>query len=317
MAFFQVLNQVIALFILLIIGFIVKRYGIITDELNKGLSNLIIKVTLPALLITSMNYRFSQEMFNNSMLILLVGTITYVFMMAIAGLFTRIFKSEEPQKGVYKFLIIFSNTGFMGYPILHAVYGEIGVFYGGVFNLLFNIFLWTLGVILVTPNIVSKDQIGATEKRIFNYRSLINPGIISVIIGFGLFVFSIQIPSVIYNPLKSLGDTTTPLAMVVVGAMLGDGKFKEIISNYKLMAVSFIRLIMIPVAMILILPLFNLPEIVLGTLVIVCGMPAAANTAIFARLYNSDYKLGSQGVFVTTLLSVITIPLMILLLTSI
>jgi len=289
--------------------------NIITDDLGKGLSTLITKVTLPALIITSMNYEFSREMFSNSMKILIVGFCTYLFMITLSIGFTKLFHTEEPQRGVYKFLIVFSNTGFIGYPIALAMYGEVGIFYGAVFNLLFNFFLWTLGVMLVTP--LAADEASAGFFKRIKLKSLINPGIISVIIGFLLFLLSIKLPYVIYSPLKLVGNTTTPLAMMVVGALLGDAKFKEIFGNVRLFAVSGIRLIVIPLVLIFTLSMLNLPDIVVGIIAILSGMPSAANSAIFARIYDSDYKLASQGVFLTTLLGLITIPLMLLILARI
>ena len=291
MQFTSVLNQAAVLFILLIVGFILKKIKIITDEFGKDLSQLILTITLPALIITSMNYEFSKEMFNNSVLILLFGILAYIFMIIVAMIFTKLLHTKEPQKSIYKFIIIFSNTGFMGYPILDSIFGEIGVFYGAIFNLLFNILLWTLGVILVSP----------VDERKINLKTLINPGVISVVTGFTLFLLSIDIPYVIYQPLKLIGNTTTPLAMMLVGSLLGDAKFREVFSNYRLIIIAGLRLLIIPVALLLILSLFNLPEIVTITLVIVCGMPSAANAAIFARRYDSDYLLASQGVFLTTL----------------
>ncbi|WP_425447999.1 AEC family transporter [Dethiothermospora halolimnae] len=305
MQFTEVLNQAMVLFILLIVGFIIKKLKILTDEFNKGLSNLLINVTLPALIITSMNYKFSKEMFDNSILILIIGIITYIYMIIISKIFTKAFHTEEPQRGVYKFLVLFSNTGFMGYPILNSIYGEIGIFYGAIFNLLFNIMIWTVGVSFVNQ-----------EDKKISLRSLINPGIVSVIIGFSLFIFSIKLPNLLYTSLKSLGSTTTPLAMILVGSLLADAKFSDIFKNYRLFIITAIRLFIIPISLIFVLSLFNLPEIVIGVIVIVNAMPAAANAAIFSRKFESDYRLASQGVFLTTLLSIGTIPVILLLLTK-
>jgi hypothetical protein len=286
------------------IGFILKKVNIMTDELGKGLSTLVIYVTLPALIITSMNYKFSQDMLNNSIKILLIGIIVYTFMIIVGIAFVKLFKIQEPQRGVYLFLIIFSNVGFMGYPVTEVVFGKIGVFYSAIYNLMFNILIWTLGVILVNPK---------HEKKI-NVKTLINPGTVSIILGFSLFIFSIELPKPIYISLQKLGDSTTPMAMLVVGSLLGDAKFKEIFVNVKLLISSIVRLIIIPIIILLALFKLNLPPMVKGIPVIIGSMPSAANAAIFARRYDSDYRLASQGVFLSTLLSIATIPLIIFLL---
>ncbi|MTI46850.1 AEC family transporter [Sporosalibacterium faouarense] len=306
MEFTVVLQQVTVLFILIVIGFALKKFKIITDELGKGLTGLIIYVTLPALLITAMNYEFSKEILDNSLKILLYGSFMYIFMILVSVIFMKLFHAENPQKGVYQFLVIFPNVGFMGYPILLSVFGEIAVFYGAISNLLFNILLWTLGIIFISQE---------KDKKI-NFKMLINPGIISVLIGFSLFIFSIELPYVIYRPLELIGDTTTPLAMMLVGSLLGDAKFKEMLGNARLFIISIIRLILIPLSLIFIFKFMNIPEMISSILIILSSMPAAANAAIFARKYDSDYRLASQGIFLTTLLSIGTIPLIIYAITN-
>ncbi|WIV12145.1 AEC family transporter [Proteiniborus sp. MB09-C3] len=139
-----VLTQTMILFILILIGFIIKKKNVISDQMIKDLSGLILNVTLPFMMITAMNYSFSLEMLNNSVLTFIYGAISYGIVIIIAIIFNKVFKPDEPQKGVYSFLIVFPNTGFMGFPILKAMFGDIGIFYGAIYNLLFNLLTWTL-----------------------------------------------------------------------------------------------------------------------------------------------------------------------------
>ncbi|MTI65543.1 MAG: AEC family transporter [Firmicutes bacterium] len=294
-------SQVSVLFILLGIGLILKKVNLITDELNKGLSSLIIYATLPALIITSMNYEFSKDMFTNGMKVLGIGFFVYLFVLLLGFIFSKVFHIENPQKGVYLFLLMFSNVGFMGYPITEVVFGKIGVFYAAIFNIWFNILIWTLGVLLLNPK----------KKNNLNFKSLLNPGTISLFIGFFLFIFSLKLPKPLFMALDSLGKATTPLAMMVVGSLLGDVKISNIIKNKKLLIVSLLRLIIIPLTVLLLLLPFNLEETIMGVIVLIVSMPSAANAAIFARRYDSDYSLASQGVFITTLFSIVSIPLII------
>lgn len=307
MSFSSVLIQASVLFILLIIGFILKKIKIMTDELGKGLSTLIIYVTLPSLIVTSMNYKFSQDMLQNSIKLITIGFFVYMFMIIISIIFVKVFHIEVSQKGVYQFLIIFANVGFMGYPIVEVVFGKVGVFYAAIYNLWFNIMIWTLGIILINPK---------NEKKI-NLKALINPGTVSILLGFTLFIFSIKLPKPIYISLNKLGASTTPMAMLVVGSLLGDAKFKEIFGNSKLFIVALLRLIIIPLSVLFVLTRLNLPPVVAGIPVIISSMPTAANAAIFARRFDSDYRLASQGVFLTTLISIATIPLILFILNTV
>ncbi len=310
MSFLPVLNQTMILFILIFIGFIIKKRNIISKQMIKDLSGLILNVTLPLMMITAMNYTFSLEMLNNSMLTLAYGAVSYVIVIMIALVFNRVLKTDILQKGVYSFLIVFPNTGFMGFPILKAMFGDIGVFYGAIYNLLFNFLTWTLGVKYMTGH--NK----AESKSSLGLKSLINPGFISVFIGLLVFVSPVKLPNIIYSPLKLLGDTTTPLAMLVAGAMLADIRISEILGNKKLYILTVIRLLIAPLSMLFLFSIINVPSIVKGVLVTLSGMPSAVNTAIFATRYNADAKLASQGVFITTLLNILTAPLIIYLLTA-
>lgn len=293
-----VLSQVSVLFILLVIGIVLRKKDILNDTLGKGISNLIVYATLPALLITSMNYEFSSEMLTNGLLILLIGPLVYIFVSLIALLYVKINKIENPAKGIYLFITIFPNVGFMGYPVVEVVFGKVGIFYAALFNLWFNILLWTLGVILVNTK----------EKKKIDFKMLLNPGTVSIAIGLILFLFSIKLPAPIYDSLDSLGSTTIPLAMIVIGSMLGESSVKGVLKNKLLLGSTFVRLILMPLPLLIVLSLLPLPNIVIGTVAIVMAMPSAANAAIFARRYDSDYQLASEGVFLSTLFSIVTIP---------
>jgi len=309
LSFLPVLNQTMILFILIFIGFIIKKKNIITDQMIKDLSGLITNVTFPLMMITAMNYEFSLEMLNNSILTFAYGAVSCGIVVIIAFIFNRVLKTDVLQKGVYNFLIVFPNAGFMGLPILKAMLGDIGVFYGAIYVLQTNLLTWTLGVKYMTSHISSVDN------NSFSFKSFINPGSVSVFIGLLVFISPVKLPDIIYSPLKLLGDTTTPHAMLVAGAMLADIKFSEVFGNLKLYIVAFIRLMIVPLSMFFIFSIVNVPSIVKCTLVMSSGMPSAIIVAILATRYNADSRLASQGLFITTLLSILTLPLIIYLLT--
>ncbi|WP_026895777.1 AEC family transporter [Clostridiisalibacter paucivorans] len=301
-----IMNQMMVLFILLFVGFSIRKKGIVSKNIEKGLSDLMIYITLPALIITSMSYKFSKSMFNNSLLILLIGFFLYIFMVLVSIAFIKGFHTKDPYKrGVYQFIVIFGNVGFMGYPLVQVIFGDIGVFYAAVYNFWFNLLMWTLGVVLVKPEAEGKIEL----------KTLMNPGVIAIVLGFLLFVFSIKLPKPIYQSLEMLGAMTTPIAMIVVGSMLTEANFSMIFKNKTLLFASITRLIIIPVFIILALYFIELPFVIKGVLILVSSMPTAANAAIFSRKFNSDYRLASQGVFLTTLMGIVTIPLIVYLLT--
>lgn len=303
MAFDRVLNQSIILFLLIMIGFIARKKNIVTDDRIKGFTDFVLKITLPFFIIVSMDNEFSKDKIVFSGMIIFISVFTYLLKVILSKIFVKYTKPIDIQEGVYRFLIIFSNAGFMGYPISYAVYGDDGIFYAAMLNISYNVLVWTLGV-----KLLSKDQIsneGSFKKLI------LNPGIFSVFIGLILFVTPLTLPSLLSEPMNMVGSMTTPLAMIVVGGILGGTKIGDSFKNKKLIAASFVRLIVTPLIILFVLLPFNLPKIVLGMTVIVDAMPCAANTAIFARKYNADYSLASQGVFLSTLMNIITTPLIL------
>ena len=300
MAFDRVLDQSIIIFLLIMIGFIARKKSIVTDDMIKTFTDFVMKVTLPLFIIVSMDNEFSKDKIVFSGMIILISIFTYIFKVFLSKLFIKYTKPLDIQKGVYRFLIIFSNAGFMGYPISYAVYGDDGIFYAAMLNISYNVLVWTLGVSLLSKDSSKK---GGKFKEV-----LMNPGIFSVFIGLIIFLTPLTIPKILSEPMSMVGNMTTPLAMIVVGGILGGTKIGGAFKNKRLIAASFIRLLVTPLFILFVLIPLNLPKIVIGITVIVDAMPCAANTAIFARKYNADYCLASQGVFLSTLMNIVTTP---------
>ncbi|AGB40326.1 putative permease [Halobacteroides halobius DSM 5150] len=305
--FIMVFNQTLVLFLLLMVGFTIRRLEIVDDSLKQNLTNLIIYVTLPALLIDSMSYQFSLERLTQLGSVFINAVLVYLLMIIISYIVIHFLSVEQRFKDVYQFILIFGNVGFMGYPVIEVVYGSTeGIFLAAIYNLVFHLVLWTLGIM-----IMSRSQENGQN---LSLQGLLNPGVISITVGFLLFIFSIELPKPITYSLEMLGETTTPLSMIVVGSILAQVQIKDIIYNSKLWLITLIRLLILPLTTLLILQNFNLDRLILGVVVILTAMPAAANTAIFAQEFGGDEALASEGVFLTTLLSIFTIPLIVYLL---
>ncbi|MCC5909580.1 MAG: AEC family transporter [Clostridiaceae bacterium] len=306
MTFFNTFNAILTLFLMMIMGYGAKKLKFIDNTLNKGLSNLVLKVTLPALIIRSMQFEYSRELMIDSIKMILISFLIYAITIGISYLIPKLLKVEGEKKDVFQFILIFSNVGYMGYPVVSAIYGDTGVFYTALYNLPFNFILLSLGVYVFCRN----DDGGSAKINFMEI--LLNPGIIAVILGFAFFLLSIELPPPILVALESVGDATTPLSMIVIGSLLADMSIKDVMNEEKILWLSFARLIVIPMIVMGVLWVMGLRGLLLGVPVVISAMPAAANTAVFATLYNSDYYLASKGIFITTLLSLITIPLLTL-----
>ncbi|KZL93645.1 AEC family transporter [Clostridium magnum] len=295
-----VIQQVAILFIVMGIGIIARKKKILNDEVKKGITDLILNITLPLMIISSFNQKFSMDMLLNAVYILVFSTCIHLISY-FAGKILY-FKSSDDRKNVLRYLTVFSNAAFMGYPILEAMYGKTGVFYASIYCIPVRVFMWTLGVMLFT----SKKESNYL-KQIF-----LNPGIIAVVIGFIPFVLSIEFPIIITKTLNMMGNMTTPLSMLMVGAMIADSQVKGIFEGAVFYG-SFVRLIIIPVLVLTALKLIGISGEILGVNVALTAMPAASFTAILAGKFNSNEIFASKCVFVSTFLSIVTIPLILLL----
>ena len=296
----QLVNQVIVLFIIMVVGFYAKKKKFLNNAVDKGLSELLLNITLPFMIITSFNIKYEAEMVSNAQKILMYSFMIHISLIFISKIF--FFKFPKNKQQVFRFITIFCNVGFMGYPVLESIYGGVGVFYAAIFNIAFNLLVWTVGVMLYTG-----------EKDFKSMRKAIaNPALIAVFIGLILFVFSIKLPLPIETSLKLVGSTTTPISMIIIGSMLAELQLKNIFSDFSIYYATVVRLLIVPMIVYVVLKALKVDELLLNICVILQAMPAAVTTAIIAEKYGGDGLLASQCVFITTIVSVITIPIVIL-----
>lgn len=296
-----VLIKVMVLFVLIIVGYAARKLNVFSDHVTKGLNSILIKITLPALIISSLQKEFSVTLLGQSAQLLIISFSVYAASFVFAMIFPYIIKTDPKERGVHQFVIMFSNVGFMGFPVLNAVFGGESLFYAAIYNLPFNLLTFTVGVMLLVWNKESGLKIDRSH--------IINPNVVAVIIGFSLFLLSIKLPVFIGEPIKMVGDITIPLSMIVVGAMLTRVKFYHIFTNWRIYVVSFLRLILIPLAAYFILKNIVTDKLLLGVIVIIVAMPAAVSTPILAEEYGANSDVAAKSVFISTLFSILTIPL--------
>ena len=295
-----IVGKVLTFFILIGVGFTIKKVRLVDDSFTKGLSSFVLYVTLPALVIDSMQFQFSFEMLSGSLILLLSGGFLYAFLWIVGLIIVKLLKLEGKARAVVLYASLLGNVAYMGYPVVEMVLGREGVFYTGVFNIWFNILTWTAGV-----RIIAGKESGNRKK------CFLNPGIISLLIGLFLFVFSIPLPGFLEEPLNLLGECTVPLAMVVAGITLAGANIKSVLGDQRVIVYSLFKLLAVPLTVFLFLQLVELPGVVEKILIIMSAMPAAANTSIFARMYDSDYDLASRLIAASTFFSLVSIPVII------
>ena len=293
-----VLLQVLTLFILMLCGFCAAKWKLLDDQGLRGLNKLVLTFAQPALILHRLQADASPE---------LIGELIWVFVLAcvtiaLAGVISfRLFAKEEPQRrAVLTNLSMVSNCGFMGFPVIIATMGDGALIYAVIFLAAFNLMCWTLGAFYFGGRKAMRPQ-----------KLLTNPTIWAIAGGLTLFLTGWKLPDFLNDALSMLGGTTTPLTMFVIGARLISLRMAHI-RDTRLLLSCALRLVIFP-AMILLLRLTPLPEMVVSSVYLCTAMPGAAMTAMQAELYDSDRELASRGVALSTALSMITVPLMLLL----
>ena len=292
-----VFNQILTLFVIIIIGVILAKLSILDRETRKKLSSMLVYVIAPLYVIVSFQIDFTTE-------ILKTMGITAIFALIIIplGFFTGklIWRNQEKEKSqILTHASAFMNCAFMGYPVLYALFGSIGVLYASVFVMAFQIFLWTLGIMVFA------------EKPKHWYTPFLQPGIIGVLTGITLFVFKIELPAFLYNSFSMVGKMTPPIAMLIIGAFLSEVDIIHSLKNFPTYAVAFFRLVVAPAIALGLLKLAGFsPDdgIFFTCIVILSGMPTATNTVLFATSYDVNPKYAASVVAISTILSAITIP---------
>ncbi|MDX9871546.1 MAG: AEC family transporter [Clostridia bacterium] len=304
MDFVNVFKDLFVLFIVAGVGYTSSRLGVITNRGAHEFSNVLMKLTFPALIIASMNQPFSRELLISSVHIVIISVCVHAVFVLTAYLGRRRFKNiPHGQMAVLELCLIFGNTTFTGYPVVNAMYGQLGLFYASAFNFIVIVLLFTYGILLLS---------GHSNGNLF--KRLLNPGLIAVILGYGLFFTQIKLPYVILTSLQWVGNLTIPLAMLIVGNSLAGMPLKEIFADKRLYAVTALRLLIFPLIIMVVLKMLRVDPLLTGVAVMMSATPAMLMAGVFARSYGCDGSLGDRGVLLNHLLAFITIPFLIFLL---
>ncbi len=294
-----VINGVISLFLIMLLGIYGDKRNIITDEINRGLTEILLKITLPLMIVSSFVFTFDESMKKNITKTFIYAFLTFVIVAIISYVFLIPIKSKKRE--ILQFANVFSNCGFIGFPIMESIYGFEGVLYTSIFNMYFAIFTWTYGIMIFTGKVTFKEI-----KKV-----LLNPCVIAVYIGIFIMKFNIQIPIVIYSTIKIVGAMTSPLSMIIVGVILSKANIKDNLKDWTIYYGSVIKLLVIPVLLYLITLIINDNSKVANTMLILSAMPAAAMTSILAENFNKEKEYAAVIVFFTTLISLITFPIIL------
>ena len=305
MDYTQIINSILILTVIIIIGFIITKLNMVTKEGSMVISNLVMKVTFPILILISMQKSFSEELFRNSISLIIISLFVYIILIIFVTLLGKYSTLHIDKLKVLQFLIVFGNVSFMGFPVVSAIYKEEGIFYASCFNMFYNILMFSYGIMILDRKSSKLD-----------FRKILNPGLIATIIGFIFFLTSSKLPYIIYRPLEWIGDMTIPLALLIVGNNLAQIKFKDLIKEPVVWFYALERLLVFPVILLFILKFIGFSSYLLVIPVVLIATPAPLTAGIFAKTYGGDEVLANKNIVLTNFLSIATIPLIIFLINT-
>ena len=297
-----VFQTMLKLFLLLVLGFVLFKCHIFDEYTNKKISALIVNVASPMLIISSIA---GVEGSNKSIVFLMIGAgiLMYIGFIILGKIINRIFPFPKKDWPVYECMVVFANTGFMGYPVLLDVFGQEAVFYASLIHMAFNFFVYTYAIMCLTKGDDSEFKL--------NFKQLLTPGIILIFVGIFIYLFDIQLPSVLMDTINSVGSLTAPLSMMMIGSSLAVYPIKDSFTDWRSYLFACVRLLIIPFVTMLICRLIHIDPYYANITIITNAMPVGSMVLMLATQYNVNVKIVTRNIVVSTLLSVITIPIVV------
>ena len=304
-------SNLVGLFLLIGVGFFVVRSGLLPAEASKPMSTLLMKVTVPATIIHSMIRPFDPGFLRLGGCIFLIGAVIYPLFAGLSLALARLFQVPEGRRGMWCCCTTFCNNGFMGFPVALALFGEEGLTLTVILGIPFNLLLYSVGARMVCMDL-PQSRSGhplSWGRAVF---SVIN---LSMAIGLLLYFTQLPLPQALSAPLGYLSDATTPLSMIITGMNLSQGKAADILRDRDVFTASGTRLLLFPLAawaLIRLIP--GVDPLIAGAALINLAMPAPAAAALLGEQYSGCTQLAARTVFLSSLLCIVTIPLVSLLL---
>lgn len=299
----------IILFLIIAVGFTLRKLKIMEESFDSQLSKLVLDLALPCMIIAAVlsNDNLPDEATIGT--ILFFSFACYFVMLAVAVILPILLRFKKSDRGAYRFMMVFGNTGFIGFPVLASLFGQGAILYAAIFNIPFNLFVFTIGVLLLS------DSEGSLKERLLaNAKNILSPTLIACLAAVFLALLRITDTGIIGQTFNIVGQMTTPAALLIIGSSLARYPLFDMVTNIRVYLATAIRLLLMPLVMYFIFSPFITDPLLLGTILILSGMPVATNGALICIRYGGNLKLILQGTFVSTILSLITIPVLSLLL---
>lgn len=289
-------KQMLVLLLIMIVGFTAAKKGIIDSETNKKISSIVVNIANPAMILTGgIGSDMDIRQFLN---ILLLAVVIFGILILLSYVIAFVWKVPASQSGVYRCMVVFSNIGFMGIPLVKAMYGDEAVLYASIFLIPFNILIYTFGAWQMSH-----------ENHRFEIRKALNIGVIACLAAVAVTLFQIPVPDTIKNTLTYLGNLTSPLSMMVIGASFVQMKPKDLFCDVRLDLFVVAKMLILPILGVLLLKNCGINDVLLGVSMVMIAAPVGSMNAMLSQEYGGDYLTATKGVALSTVCAVITMPI--------
>lgn len=290
-------SQVLVLFTFIMIGYILKKSGKVSRDFNKGLSNLLVYIFMPFLIIGSMVDNFKIEVLADKGGLLFVSTGILCVFLIVAFVFSRVLSKNKNTRDVYLYSFSFPNTGYIGNPLVLAIFGKLMLFDFIIMTIPFMLLTYTFGVYILNPN------------RSLTFKNIINPIMVSLVLGMFMGALNVKLPLVVQTIIDTGANCMAPAAMILTGIVFAANDLKKMVSNVKVYVAGIIKTVIIPIIAVFIIVAAKVPENIAILVVTMLTLPTGLNSIVFPEAYGGDTKTGAQLCFVSTLTCLVFIPI--------
>ncbi|MBQ8578839.1 MAG: AEC family transporter [Clostridia bacterium] len=300
-------QAVTSMLLLILIGLYSAKTGIIDEPMSKKLSKLTVNVAQPFMLVNALvNVEYSRENLMAGLGILGIGLLSHAILALFAFLSAHYVRRDKTERILTEYSMTFVNAGFMGFPILSTLFGDMGLFWGAFYVVAFNLSVWSYGMIVLAR--AKGKHSGGEQIKINPLKMVLNHGTTPCLLGFLLFVLQIKLPAPVAATVGYMNNICTPIVLLVIGANLSRLPLKEIFLDAQMYIFSFLRLLAAPTLIALVYHLCGMSDDRVIFFTIMASLPTAAVTAMFAEIYDLRPDYASKTVGMSTLLSMFTIP---------
>ena len=299
----QNLEVMVVLFIIVILGYVACKLGYMGDKFDKKLSSIVVDITCPLLVLSSV---MGDELPDHTLILPLlgVGFLTYILLLVFGFWVPRLITKNHDDQGMIGFALMFANVGFIGYPIVSSIFGPHAVFYAALLNMPNTFFIFTAGVMLIK---------GEYSLKQFNPKVLVSPAMLGAFLAAIIVALGIHTPDIIARPVTMVGNITVPAALMIIGSSMAKLPIREIIGSPKVYITALLRLTIVPLSIYFLFKACEVSDLVNNINTVVIAMPVASFGTMFCLKYGRNPSLITETTFITTLGSIITIPLITLL----